>query len=234
MERLNAKIQHDTMLYDYASTHYAAKMEERAIRRFSNQVTVWLSIGNGECHRREWNVRSQRIHTDYKEFDAEQFAKQLQKLMFLESMDCKIPYSDSLVAEEQRCGICNDFCVKPSGIGNARCSHTFCYECICCWRQNMMHSRLKPQFAECPKCGERINEIVVDEAKGDDADRGYPMTLQKQMVKESKMRGRTLVSMEQFVWDNERCIAEGADSKTLEEQYRDNPELEYMDAGYGQ
>merc|ERR1712062_160519 len=115
--------------------------------------------------------------------------KQLRECLFLNGIDCKIPYNEDIIGDKKQCAICMDLQIKPATIGNEECSHSFCYKCIDQW-----HKRAK----ECPLCRRKIIKIEHNKQMEREMMEGIPLTIYQEIVDKNESLYQRLRAIDAF------------------------------------
>eukprot|EP01083_Nonionella_stella_P271026 918047_1 len=136
-----------------------------------------LHIGCGICFFQSVNGSTTQVISSHHRSQMD-FAIELRNIMFLNDIDCRIPFNTNIVTEKNKCSICHWLQIKPSSIGNDECIHTFCQRCITQW--NAIRD-------ECPMCRKKIKKICIDYEKDKQMKENIPMIIYEQILYEQAL-----------------------------------------------
>ncbi len=216
------------------------------IKRLANdEIFRWLNIGCGACFLQESNGKSAEIApvSNLNHFQSD-FPKALQKAMFLNYIDCRLPYNGQIITENQKCAICRDLQILPSSIGNSACQHTFCKRCIEQWNEMRKfkigneddgnNGNEDSDFPKCPLCKRRINEICRDLNKEMEMKKDIPITVYEQILNENEGRYLRLHAIDHYYYQKQQRVLydENKRNEPLMDMFRNDTEMEFTAAGY--
>ena len=122
-----------------------------------------------------------RTGADYEK----EFPKQLQREMFLNYIDCSVPWKDDAIMDDHLCSICTQLIIDPTKIGNDKCPHYFCKWCIKQWYVPRSAVRKGNENRQkCPMCRAEILELTSDRSMMVSMRKGIPTTIWQQTMEE--------------------------------------------------
>jgi len=156
-------------------------------RKHTDRIYQWLHVGCGSCFLHQTNGGAIRNVLPRKGADHEtEFPKQLQKEMFLNYIDCSVPWKEDEIEDENICQICYQLIVEPTTIGNPNCPHYFCKWCIKQWYiEPKAHSRKDQENRQncILRCGPII-ELKPAVQKSHAMRKGIPTTIWQQAMED--------------------------------------------------
>ena len=246
---------------DDDNNNHNIRLRGKIKRTSCDKIFRWLNIGCGACFLQESNGKTIEIGPPQNKDYEMKFPLELQKSIFENYIDCKIPYNIDIITQDKKCSICRDLQIKPSSIGNNQCNHTFCQRCIQQWNQ-MRKSKIEHDeyryndnnnnninnhnnnnnnndnnrnYPKCPLCQRKINKISIDKQKEIEMKENIPATIYQQILDENEGRYQRLHAIDLYYHQQRQQqfyeIAEK--NEPLQTHYDNNPETAYLDAGYG-
>merc|ERR1719474_782789 len=158
-------------------------------RKHTDRIYQWLHVGCGSCFLHENNGGNITDILKEKSDYEREFPKQLQRQMFLNYIDCSVPWKDEDIEADHICPICYGIVIEPRRIGNDQCPHYFCKWCIEQWyvppQKGAVRSSSKDDMRQkCPMCRQDIVKLVADETIQRKMMIGIPTTIWQQTLEQ--------------------------------------------------
>ena len=161
------------------------------MRKHTDPIYQWLHVGCGSCFLHQNNGGSiddilPRKGADYEK----EFPKQLAKAMFLNYIDCNVPWKVDEIDDDHMCMICYQLMIEPTTIGNEECPHIFCKLCLKQWYipKHSIHIKEQENRYKCPMCRAEIKSLQPAAGMMESMRKGIPSTIWQQTMEEKMSR----------------------------------------------
>merc|ERR1712038_122263 len=185
MSRMSTSIQFDANLEDLEEAE-PFRLRASIKRKHTDRIYQWLHVGCGSCFLHRSNGGAIKDVSPPNGTDHEtEFPKQLQKEMFLNYIDCSVPWKEDEIEMDHICQICYQLIVEPTTIGNPNCKHYFCKWCIKQWYiEPKDFVKVDENRQKCPlRCG-KIMKLTPAPQMSNAMRKGIPTTIWQQAMED--------------------------------------------------